>query len=160
MKLVEFSTNRRVTVAMLMVAVVAFGLVGFSRLAVNLLPDITYPTITIRTEYAGTAPLEIERLISEPIEGLVGVVSSVVRVSSVSRPGLSDVIVEFAGQDGTPGLRIVADGWTLERADDWYRAFVRRVEARLVVLPRLCVLDVRLIRKGQGPPEDVRRLFS
>ena len=52
MKLVEFSTNRRVTVAMLMVAVVAFGLVGFSRLAVNLLPDITYPTITIRTEYA------------------------------------------------------------------------------------------------------------
>ena len=96
MKLVEFSTNRRVTVAMLMVAVVAFGLVGFSRLAVNLLPDITYPTITIRTEYAGTAPLEIERLISEPIEGLVGVVSNVVRVSSVSRPGLSDVIVEFA----------------------------------------------------------------
>ena len=96
MKLVEFSTNRPVTVAMLMVAVVAFGMVGFSRLAVNLLPDITYPTITIRTEYAGTAPLEVERLISEPIEGLVGVVSNVVRVSSVSRPGLSDVIVEFA----------------------------------------------------------------
>ena len=95
MKLVEFSTNRRVTVAMLMVAVVAFGLVGFSRLAVNLLPDITYPTITIRTEYPGTAPLEVERLISEPIEGLVGVVTNVIRVSSVSRPGLSDVIVEF-----------------------------------------------------------------
>ncbi|HIG17897.1 MAG TPA: efflux RND transporter permease subunit, partial [Candidatus Handelsmanbacteria bacterium] len=37
----------------------------------------------------------MERLISEPIEGLVGVVSNVVRVSSVSRPGMSDVIVEF-----------------------------------------------------------------
>ena len=96
MRLVEFSTNRRVTVAMMMVAVVAFGLVGFSRLAVNLLPDITYPTITIRTEYPGTAPLEVERLISEPIEGLVGVVTNVIRVSSVSRPGLSDVMVEFA----------------------------------------------------------------
>ncbi len=95
MKLVEFSTTRRVTVAMIMVAVAAFGMVGFSRLSVNLLPDITYPTITIRTEYPGTAPAEIERLISEPIEGLVGVVSRVVRVSSVSRPGLSDVIVEF-----------------------------------------------------------------
>ena len=96
MKLVAFSTDRRVTVAMLMVAVIAFGLVGFSRLAVNLLPDLTYPTITIRTEYEGTAPLEVERLISEPIEGLVGVVSNVIRVSSTSRSGLSDVIVEFA----------------------------------------------------------------
>ena len=95
MKLVEFSTTRRVTVAMIMVAVAAFGMVGFSRLSVNLLPDITYPTITIRTGYPGTAPAEVERLISEPIEGLVGVVSRVVRVSSVSRPGLSDVIVEF-----------------------------------------------------------------
>lgn len=95
MKLVEFSTRRRVTVAMLMVAIVAFGGVGFSRLAVNLLPDITYPTITVRTEYEGVAPLEIERLISEPIEGLVGVVSNVQRVSSISRPGVSDVVVEF-----------------------------------------------------------------
>ena len=95
MKLVDFSTSRRVTVAMLMVAIVAFGLVGFSRLALNLLPDITYPTITIRTNYLGVAPLEIERLISEPVEGLVGVVSNVVRVSSVSRPGASDVVVEF-----------------------------------------------------------------
>ena len=69
MKLVEFSTDRRITVAMLMVAVVAFGLIGFDRLAVNLLPDITYPTITVRTEYAGVAPAEIERLVAEPIEG-------------------------------------------------------------------------------------------
>ena len=95
MKLIEFSTRRRVTVAMLMVAIIAFGGVGFSRLSVNLLPDITYPTITVRTEYEGLAPLEIERLISEPVEGLVGVVSNVVRVSSISRPGVSDVVVEF-----------------------------------------------------------------
>ena len=80
---------------MIMVAVTAFGMVGFSRLSVNLLPDITYPTITIRTAYPGTAPAEVERLVAEPIEGLVGVVSNVVRVSSVSRPGLADVIVEF-----------------------------------------------------------------
>ena len=95
MKLVDFSTSRRVTVAMIMIAIGAFGMVGFSRLSVNLLPDITYPTITIRTQWPGTAPAEVERLIAEPIEGLVGVVSNVVRVSSVSRPGSGDVIVEF-----------------------------------------------------------------
>ncbi|MFP6644931.1 MAG: efflux RND transporter permease subunit [Candidatus Latescibacterota bacterium] len=100
MKLVDFSTSRRVTVAMIMVAIGTFGMVGFSRLSVNLLPDITYPTITIRTEYPGTAPAEVERLISEPIEGLVGVVSNVVRVSSVSSPGMSDVIVEFGWGTG------------------------------------------------------------
>ncbi|MBT4499466.1 MAG: hypothetical protein HOC74_17180, partial [Gemmatimonadetes bacterium] len=93
MRLIDFSTSRRVTVAMIMVAIIAFGMVGFSRLAVNLLPDITYPTITVRTEYPGVAPLEVERLVSESVEGLVGVVGNVVRVSSVSRPGLSDVVV-------------------------------------------------------------------
>ncbi len=96
MNIVEFSTRRRVTVAMLMIAVIVFGVVGFSRLSVNLLPDITYPTITVRTEYPGVAPLEIERLISEPVEGLVGVVNNVVRVNSISRPGVSDVAVEFS----------------------------------------------------------------
>ena len=96
MTLVEFSTSRRVTVAMCMVAIVAFGLVGFDRLAVNLLPDITYPTITVRTEFPGVAPAEVEHLISEPLEELVGVVGNVIRVSSISRPGISDVVVEFA----------------------------------------------------------------
>jgi hydrophobic/amphiphilic exporter-1 (mainly G- bacteria), HAE1 family len=96
MKLVDFSISRRVTVTMIMVAVVAFGGIGFSRLSLNLLPDITYPTITVRTEYAGTAPAEMERLITEPIEGVVGVVGNVVRVSSISRPGIADVIVEFS----------------------------------------------------------------
>ena len=96
MNIVEFSTRRRVTVAMLMIAIIVFGIVGFSRLSVNLLPDITYPTITVRTEYSGVAPLEIERLISEPVEGLVGVVNNVVRVNSISRPGVSDVAVEFS----------------------------------------------------------------
>ena len=82
--------------AMLMIAIIVFGVVGFSRLSVNLLPDITYPTITVRTEYSGVAPFEIERLISEPVEGLVGVVNNVVRVNSISRPGVSDVVVEFS----------------------------------------------------------------
>ncbi len=95
MKLIEFSTRRRVTVTMLMAAAVIFGMVAFQRLAINLLPDITYPTLTVRTDYEGTAPSEMERLITEPIEGAVGVVTNVLRVSSTSRPGVSEVMVEF-----------------------------------------------------------------
>ncbi len=96
MKLIEFSTRRRVTVTMFVVAAVIFGLVAFRRLAINLLPDITYPTLTVRTDYEGTAPAEMERLVTEPVEGAVGVVTNVVRVGSTSRPGVSEVVVEFS----------------------------------------------------------------
>ena len=81
---------------MLVVAALIFGMVAFQRLAINLLPNITYPTVTVRTEYEGTAPSEIERLISEPVEGAVSVVTNVIQVTSTSRPGVSDVVVEFA----------------------------------------------------------------
>jgi len=95
MKIIEVSTRRRVTIAMFTLAIVLFGFVSFLRLKINLLPDLTYPTLTIRTEYPGAAPAEIENLISKPIEEALGVVKNVKRVSSISRSGQSDVMLEF-----------------------------------------------------------------
>lgn len=95
MKIVRFSIKRPVTITMFMVASIVFGLVAFDQLPINLLPEISYPTLTIRTEYPGTAPNEVENLISKPIEEAVGVISGVIRTSSISRPGVSDVIIEF-----------------------------------------------------------------
>ena len=51
MSLVEFSLKRRVTVSMAAVALVIFGFVAFTRLPMNLLPDISYPTLTVETRY-------------------------------------------------------------------------------------------------------------
>ena len=96
MKIIEVSTRRRVTIAMFTVAVVLFGSVSLGRLKVNLLPDLTYPTLTIRTEYAGAAPVEIENLVTKPIEEALGVVKNVNEVWSISRSGQSDVVLEFA----------------------------------------------------------------
>ncbi|RKY89147.1 AcrB/AcrD/AcrF family protein [candidate division KSB1 bacterium] len=95
MKIVKFSINRPVTISMFVAAAILFGIVSFKKLAINLLPDITYPTLTIRTEYSGTAPGEMENLIAKPIEEAVGVVKNVVRVSSISRSGVTDVMLEF-----------------------------------------------------------------
>ena len=95
MKIVNFAIHRRVTIFMIFLAAIIFGLISFNRLRLDLLPDISYPSLTVRTEYPGSAPAEVENLISKPIEEAVGVVSGVVRVSSVSRPGISDVIIEF-----------------------------------------------------------------
>jgi multidrug efflux pump subunit AcrB len=59
------------------------------------MPDITYPSLTIRTEYPGTAPEEVENLVSRPIEEAVGVVNNLVSISSISKSEISDVILEF-----------------------------------------------------------------
>jgi HAE1 family hydrophobic/amphiphilic exporter-1 len=96
MKIIDISIRRRVTIAMFTIAIILFGYVSFNRLKINLLPDLSYPTLTIRTEYTGAAPVEIENLISKPIEEALGIVKNVQRVRSISRSGQSDVVLEFA----------------------------------------------------------------
>ncbi|MDT0594877.1 efflux RND transporter permease subunit [Glaciecola petra] len=116
MSLVGTVVKRPVTVAMFTLAVMLFGLVGFSRLSVSLLPDLSYPTLTVRTENLGAAPAEIEQLISKPIEESVGVVKGIRKVHSISKAGQSDVIIEFewgtamnfATQDVREKLDIIA----------------------------------------------------
>jgi hydrophobic/amphiphilic exporter-1 (mainly G- bacteria), HAE1 family len=94
--IVEAATRRRVTVGMVTLTFVLFGWIALSGLKVNLLPDLTYPTLTVRTEYEGAAPMEIENLISQPVEEAIGVVKNLRKIHSVSRTGQSDVILEFA----------------------------------------------------------------
>jgi len=95
MSIIKTSVNRPVTVWMFMFAVILFGMVGFSRLAIKLLPDLSYPTITIRTQYIGAAPVEVEQLVSKPIEESAGIVKGLRKISSISRSGMSDVVLEF-----------------------------------------------------------------
>ncbi|MHC5149381.1 efflux RND transporter permease subunit [Stenotrophomonas rhizophila] len=94
--LVEFATRRRVTIAMFTVTLMLFGFIALGNLKVNLLPDLSYPTLTVRTEYTGAAPAEIETLITEPVEEAVGVVKNLRKLKSISRTGQSDVVLEFA----------------------------------------------------------------
>ena len=94
--LVEFATRRRVTIAMMTLTLVLFGLIALGGLKVNLLPDLSYPTLTVRTDYPGAAPSEVETLISQPAEEALGVVKGLRKLKSVSRTGQSDVVLEFA----------------------------------------------------------------
>ncbi len=96
MSVSQIAIRRPVTVSMSCVAVVLFGLVSLGRLPLNLLPDISYPSLTVQTDYEDAAPEEIESLITRPIEEAVGVASGLTRVSSISRPGRSEVFLEFA----------------------------------------------------------------
>ncbi|WP_313927690.1 efflux RND transporter permease subunit [Pseudoxanthomonas sp.] len=94
--LIEFSTRRRVTIAMMTLTLVLFGLISLSSLKVELLPDLSYPTLTVRTDYEGAAPAEVETLISQPAEEALGIVKGLRKLKSISRTGQSDVVLEFA----------------------------------------------------------------
>lgn len=96
MKIVDFSTERPVSIFIFALAAIVFGWVAFGQLATDLLPDISYPSLTVRTEYDGAAPVEVESLISRPVENAVGVVNNVVRVTSSSRTDVSEVTLEFS----------------------------------------------------------------
>ncbi len=92
---IALAVRRRVAVLMTALAVVAFGVVGYNRLALDLLPDISYPSLTIQTDFPDTAPAEVENLITRPVEEAVGVVKGLKTIHSVSRSGVSEVTLEF-----------------------------------------------------------------
>ncbi len=95
MSIIALSTRRRVSVAMVAVLFIVFGAIALSELKVNLLPELSYPSLTVRTELEGAASLEVEKLLSQPIEEQLGVVKGLQRIKSVSRAGQSDVLLEF-----------------------------------------------------------------
>jgi len=92
----SFLTARPVAISMVFLAAVVFGYFSYGRLPVNLMPELSYPTLTVRTEYPGAAPEEVENDVTRPIEEALGVIGGLRRISSVSRAGVSDVILEFA----------------------------------------------------------------
>jgi hydrophobic/amphiphilic exporter-1 (mainly G- bacteria), HAE1 family len=96
MSLPRIATARPVAVAMFFLAAVMLGSISFTRLPVDLLPDIAYPKLVIYTTQPETAPSEIERFITEPIEQAVARVPGVERIESASREGASLVVLRFA----------------------------------------------------------------
>ncbi len=95
MSLPRFSIRRPVTTVMIYVGVLLLGCIAWSRLPQELYPPIAYPQLTIVTHYKDAAPEEIEILITKPIEEVVGTVSGLRRVSSISKEEVSLVVAEF-----------------------------------------------------------------
>jgi len=91
----DLVVDRPVTVLMFAIGMAVFGLVSMSQLPVDLMPEISYPTLTVRTEYEGAAPQEVEHQISRQIESSLSTTDGLVEIESRSRAGLSDVILEF-----------------------------------------------------------------
>ncbi len=160
MKLIEVSTRRPVTVFIFAVAAVVFGLVSLGKLATDLLPDITYPSLTVRTSYDGAAPIEIESLITRQVENAAGVVNGVVRVTSSSRADISEVTLEFSwGTDmDLAGLEVRERLDVLDLPDDADRPILLRYDPSLDPIVRVGVSgEDDLIRLRLLAEEEVKR---
>ena len=95
MKLPGISVKHPVTTSMVFLALLILGLVSLSQLGLELLPDISFPTVVVFTPYPGVGPEEIESSISEPIEDAVSTLNGVERISSASSEGVSMVVINF-----------------------------------------------------------------
>ncbi len=89
-------TSRPVAVLMLAAAAALFGVLSYQQLGVELMPDLAYPTITLRTAYPGAAPEEVESEVTRTVEERVGTVEGLLGLRSSSRAGRSEVVLEFA----------------------------------------------------------------
>lgn len=91
----SFVTDRPVAVLMIIVAIAVFGFVSFGKLPVDLLPEISYPTLTVRTTYKGAAPADVEDRVSVRLQEALSTLPNLVRATSISRAETSDVLLEF-----------------------------------------------------------------
>lgn len=96
MSLPKLAIGRPVAVSMFFLAVVLLGAISFTRLPVDLLPDVAYPKLVVYTTNPETGPAEIERFITEPIEQAVARVPGVESIESTSREGVSMIVLRFA----------------------------------------------------------------
>ncbi len=100
MSLPEFAIKKKVTIYMFTLGLILLGVLSFKRLPQDLFPPITFPQVTIVTDYSNAAPEEIETLITRVIEEAIGSVAGLKRIESVSREGRSTIMASFNwGQD-------------------------------------------------------------
>lgn len=96
MSLAAFAVRRPVATVAAILAVLLLGSVSLTRLPVSLLPDVSLPMLTIRTNYAGAAAPEVSRFVAEPIEAAIAATPGLVELRSVSRNGTATTTARFA----------------------------------------------------------------
>ena len=148
-----FVATRPVAISMFILALAVFGGVSFFKLPVDLLPEISYPTLTVRTAYPGAAPEDVEDRCSVRIQEALSTLPDLVRTSSISRAGFSDVLLEFDwGTNMTFAVQEVRDRLDgVFLPDDAERPLILRYDPNLDPILRFGVApSARMLEAGGG----------
>jgi hydrophobe/amphiphile efflux-1 (HAE1) family protein len=95
MTLSDVAIKRPVFTTMLSLGIVVLGLMGLSRLGVNLFPDVQFPVVTVTTIYPGASPSEVETQVTEKLEDAIVSLPGVKAIQSFSRDSVSTLVIEF-----------------------------------------------------------------
>ena len=95
MSIPRFAIQRPVMMAMISSIVILIGGISLSRLPVDLLPDISQPTVNVRVNYTGVGPLEMEDLIIRPLEQQLSAVSGLDTMYSSANEGNANIQMNF-----------------------------------------------------------------
>lgn len=117
MNLPEFSVNKRVTVTMLTILVIIFGVITFSQMGLEMMPDMDYPVVSIVTIYPGASSEDIEKTLTKPLESVLAGVKGIKSIKSQSSENQSVISVEFrwgtnldfAAQDLRDAMDMISD---------------------------------------------------
>lgn len=95
MNLYDTAIRRPVFTAMLMLALVVFGVLGYRVLPINLLPSLDIPIVTVTTVLPGASPEVMESDVTDVVESAVNTIEGIKHLTSYSGQGISQVTVEF-----------------------------------------------------------------
>ena len=95
MNVTDMAVDRPVTISMIGLIILVVGLMSLSKLGLDLMPDLDFPTISVMTRYEGASSSDIEKLVSRPLEGAVAAVEGVKSVKSTSQEDVSFLLIDF-----------------------------------------------------------------
>ncbi|MGZ4122335.1 MAG: efflux RND transporter permease subunit [Tumebacillaceae bacterium] len=95
MKIADFSVKRPVTIMMIMIVLIILGTISIPLLPVELMPNLTIPTLNVTTSWSGASPGEVEAQITKKVEAQMATIPGVTEVDSTSRTGASLVTLHL-----------------------------------------------------------------
>ena len=159
MNIPHFSVKRPVFISMAACIVLILGGVALKSLPVDLMPEITFPALSINTTYEDASPEEMELLVTRPIEEAVAAVTGVDTISSTSGEGASNVTIEFTWgtnlDEAASEVRDRLDRVIAKLPDDADRPVLRKFDSgsfpivRLGVGTKLDMLEARKLIEDQ-----------
>ncbi len=109
-KLTSLALRNKTTVLLMTFSLAIFGLVSYNTLPKELFPEVELPWIMIMTPYPGNAPLDIENLVTRPIEKELETINGIKDIKSTSSQGLSYILIVFnSGIDNKVALQDCKD---------------------------------------------------
>jgi len=95
MNIAKLAIKRPIFISCIVLIILIMGLISYSRIGMELIPDMSFPTIAVSTQYSGASPEEIAQLVTKPLEDELGTISGLKRISSQNIEGYSIITLEF-----------------------------------------------------------------